>query len=733
MIPAWLDRLRPRPSSPTILQMEALECGAAALAMVLAHHGRWVSLESLRIDCGVSRDGSKASNVLKAARHHGLTAKGQRLEPEQLKLIKLPAILFVNMNHFVVLDAISAHGYHINDPGSGRRIMDHDSFDRAFSGIALVFEPGPEFTPGGAPAPLWPRLKTLVQTIKRPMAMMAATGLLVALLTMVGPGLQQIYVDNILISQLDNWVLPLTIVLAILIPTLALLSWLRMALVARIGVRLATVLSSRSVWHVMRLPVGFFVQRYAGIVNSRISLADNLGASLARLIADTAINLSLIFFLGLLLIQYNAMLTLLVVVLAALNAALFKLLQRPLKEASERVAMQFVKLQSKTQQGLRMIESLKSTGTEAMYFAKWSGLHALYVNAQQESTRWTALLMGTQFFIATLISATVLMLGGYLTLSDDLTLGMLVAFAVVAGLFTQPVNGLINAASELEQMRGQLNQVDDTLNHPMAPEFESPTQSASATHAPARRDATRRLARLSGDLSVQRLSFGYAPLAPPLINDLSFEVSAGQRLALVGTSGSGKSTIGRLVSGLLEPRSGDIAFDGLPMREVDRDLLRNSIAVVDQDIVLFEGSVRDNITLWDPTMPEAYITTAARDAEIHDFIMSLAGGYEAKIEENGRNLSGGQRQRLEIARALVGNPSIIILDEATSALDAETEKCIMDNLLRRGCTSLIIAHRLSTIRDCDQILLLDQGTVIERGTHTELMASDGPYRGLIET
>lgn len=731
MIKNWFQRWRPRSSSPTILQMEALECGAAALAMVLAHHGRWVALESLRIDCGVSRDGSKASNVLKAARHHGLVAKGQRLEPAQLQDIKLPAILFINMNHFVVLDAISPRGYHVNDPGTGRRVIDHDSFDRSFSGIALVFEKGPDFKPGGAPAPLLPRLKALLRPIKRPIAVVAATGALVALLTMIGPGLQQVYVDNILINRADNWVRPLIAVLLILIPILALLTWLRMALVARIGVRLATVLSSRSMWHVMRLPVGFFVQRYAGIVNSRVSLADYLGASLARLLADVAFNLSLIAFLGLLLIQYNALLTLLVVALAALNALIFKVMQRPLKEASERVAMQFVKLQSKTQQGLRMIESLKSTGTEAMFFGKWSGLHALYVNAQQESTRWTAALMGSQFLIATLISSMVLVVGGYLTLEDELTIGMLVAFAVVAGLFTQPVNGLINAASELETLRGQLNQVDDTLGHPKAVEFM--TDAVTGAPSSSASDATRRLARLSGDIELRDISFGYAPLAPPLINALSFQLQAGQRLALVGTSGSGKSTIGRLVAGLLEPRSGEIRFDDSVMTQVDRDLLRNSIAVVDQDIVLFEGTIRDNITLWDPTMPESYIITAARDAEIHDFIMSLPGGYDAPVEENGRNLSGGQRQRLEIARALVGNPSIIILDEATSALDAETEKAIMDHLLRRGCTTLVIAHRLSTIRDCDQILVLHQGAVLERGNHAELMASDGPYKQLIET
>jgi NHLM bacteriocin system ABC transporter peptidase/ATP-binding protein len=715
--------------TPTILQMEALECGAAALAMVLAHYGRWLPLEELRVLCGVSRDGSKAINLLKAARSLGMEAKGQRREPAELAQLPVPAILFVNMNHFVVFEGVVKQGFRINDPASGRRVVTPEEFDGIFTGILLAFTPGPDFHTGGKPQPLLPRLREMIRSSHRPLGLVMLASALAAFFLTIMPAMQRVYLDKILIGRLDDWVYPLLAVLGVMIPLLAVLSYLRLTLIARIGARLSVVLSTRLVWHVLRLPVSFFVQRYAGMVSSRVGLADVLAYDLSRLLAEVTVNLALLLLLSLLLLQYSLTLALICLGLSVVNVLLFRLLQESLKEFSEKVAMAFVKMEGKIMQGLRMMETLKATGTDDLFFAKWSGLHTLFVNAEQASVRRTALIAAMQSLTATLTTAAVLVVGGYFTMIEDFSIGMLVAFSVIAGLFPQPVAGLMNAATELQRQRGNLAQIDDTLRYPKASEFDARVTSATAPE----RATTTRLQRLSGRVTLDGIAFGYAPLEPPLIENFSLDMAPGSRVALVGASGSGKSTVGRLVAGLLEPSAGEIRFDGVPMREVPRDILRNSLAVVDQEIVLFEGSVRDNISLWDATMPHAQLIAAAEDAMIHEVILSRHGGYDAQIAENGRNLSGGQRQRLEIARALVGNPTILVLDEATSALDAPTEKAVMDRLLRRGCTCLIIAHRLSSIRDCDEIIVLDRGRILQRGTHEALIKENGPYRRLIET
>ena len=713
--------------TPTILQMEALECGAAALAMVLAHHGRWLPLEELRLLCGVSRDGSQAVNLLKAARSLGLEAKGQRREPSELARVPVPAILFVNMNHFVVFEGVVKQGFRINDPAGGRRVVAAAEFDGMFTGILLAFTPGANFQRGGRPPRLLPRLLAFMRSIRFPLALVLLTGGLMAIFMLLLPALQRVYLDKILIGRLDDWVYPLLVVLGVMVPLLALLAYLRLTLIARIGARLSVVLATRLVWHVLRLPVSFFVQRYAGMVNSRISLADTLAYDLSRLLAEVTVNLVLLGLLFLLLMQFSLTLALICLGLAVVNVLLFRVLRDGLKEVGEKAAMAFVKLQSKAMQGLRMMETLKATGTDDLFFAKWSGLHTLYVNAEQKSVQRTALILATQTLTATLTTAAVLVIGGYHTMVEDFSIGTLVAFSLIAGLFTQPVAALVNVATALQNQRGNLAQIDDTLRYPQAGEFAE-----RGAMAPERATTTR-LRRMSGRVTLDAVAFGYAPLEPPLIEGFSLDMAPGSRVALVGASGSGKSTLGRLVAGLMEPRAGAIRFDGVPLPDLPRDILRNSLAVVDQEIVLFEGSFRDNITLWDDTMPHAQMVAAATDAMIHELIMTRPGGYDGRIEENGRNLSGGQRQRLEIARALVGNPSILVLDEATSALDAVTEKRVMDNLLRRGCTCLIIAHRLSSIRDCDEIIVLERGRMLQRGTHEQLIGTDGPYRRLIES
>jgi NHLM bacteriocin system ABC transporter peptidase/ATP-binding protein len=709
--------------------MEAVECGAASLAMVLAYHGRWESLEQLRLLCGVSRDGSKALNLVKAARGLGLTAKGMRLEPERLHEIPLPAILFVNMNHFVVLEGTEPGWAWLNDPASGRRKVSIDEFDAMFSGIVLVFEKGPDFQPQGQPPQVLKAFWRMVRGSGSSLRAIVALGLLTVFVAMVVPAFSRVFIDQILIEGLNDWLTPLLVAMAVAAITLTLATWLREHLVSRLHVKLGLVLSGRLGWHILRLPSQFFMQRHSAMVSARMPLAEHLSQLASRNLSQMVISGTSLVFFTTLMLQYHPVLTLVSVLLAAVNVLTFTLLRRRLGEASEMVALQGVKMEGKVMQGLQMIETLKATGADEAFFAKWAGLQALFINAQQRIAHLQSLLATLPMLTAGLTSALVLALGGFFVMQDELSIGMLVAYTALLAAFSTPISDLMATATAIRNAQGQLAQVEDTLKHPLAPEFCADEADQGQIETAATRPRT---SRLPGHIQLQAVSAGYSPLEPPLLDGLSLDMPPGSRIALVGGSGSGKSTIGRLISGLMEPSSGLVLFDGLPASAWPRELLRSSLAVVDQEILLFEGSIRDNLSLWDNTMPLDRIVQAAKDAMIHEVIEGRKGGYNGWVEENGRNFSGGQRQRLELARALTGNPSVLILDEATSALDTLSEEAIMTNLRRRGCTCIIIAHRLSTIRDCDEIIVLDHGHIAERGTHQQLIQLEGIYHGLIE-
>ena len=722
----WKPTLFKRVHTPTILQMEAVECGAASLAMILGYHGLTVPLEEMRQACGVSRDGSKASYMVKAATRYGMVAKGFKKEPKDLEGLALPMIVFWNFNHFVVLEGFGRDRVYLNDPATGPREVSAEEFDLGFTGVVLTFQPGPDFKKGGDKPGLIPALARRLEGSGPGLAFVILAGLFLVLPGLVIPSFARIFVDQVLVANMNSWLLPLLLAMGATAATRAALTWLQQTWLLRLETRLALTTSSRFLWHVLRLPVEFYAQRFGGEISSRVAINDQVAQLLSGQLATTVLSVLTVIFYAFLMLRYDVMLTFIGVVIAALNIVALKVVSRKRTDANRRVQQEQGKLMGTAMGGLQIIETLKATGSEGDFFARWAGYQAKVVNASQELAVYSRVLQVIPSLLSAVNTLAILGLGALRVMDGAMTMGMLVAFQSLMASFTGPIGQLVGLGGTLQTVEGSMSRLDDVLRYPIDANL-APTSPPTAQASP----LPSYMGKLSGALELRGISFGYNRLEPPLIEDFSLKLKPGSRVALVGGSGSGKSTISRIVTGLYQPWSGEVLFDGVPRKAIPRGLICNSLSLVDQDIFLFEGSIRENLTMWDLEVAEGHIVRAASDACIHEDISARPGAYDSPLAEGGANFSGGQRQRLEIARALVGNPSLLVLDEATSALDAVTEKQIDDNLRRRGCTCLIVAHRLSTIRDCDEIIVLSRGKVVQRGTHDELAAVDGPYRTLI--
>jgi NHLM bacteriocin system ABC transporter peptidase/ATP-binding protein len=702
--------------------MEAVECGAASLAMVLGHHGRHVPLEELRIACGVSRDGSRASNLLKAARSYGLTAKGMQMDTAALADVTAPAILFWEFNHYVVYDGtgrrFGRRGVFVNDPGKGRRFVPREDFDTSFTGVVLVMEPGEDFTKGGRRPGVFGALPARLRGTAGTLPAAVLASLLLVVVGAAVPALSRTYIDTFLIGGQTSSLGVLFTSMAACVLLTVVLTWLQQANLLRGRLISSTLSSARFLRHLLRLPVTFFAQRSPADLVQRLGSNDAVAETLARDLAAAGVDAVVVVLYALLLYTYDPQLTFVGIGVALLNIVAMRVVVRLRATRTAKLRADTARLTNTAYTGLQLIETMKATGGEDGYFRTWAGQHATTLEEQQRlgvPSAWLGVVAPT---LATLNSALILWIGGLRAVEGHLSVGLLVAFQALVARFTAPLTRLNGVAGRIQDFAADVARLKDVESFRADPLH---TRGADAT-------STR---RLQGHVELENVSFGYSPLDAPLLTGFDLSVGPGRQVALVGGSGSGKSTVSRLIAGLYAPWEGVVRIDGQRLEDIPRGALAASVSFVDQDVFLFEGSVRDNVALWDPSVPDEAVVAALKDAVLYDVVARRPGGIHGRVEQDGRNFSGGQRQRLEIARALVRDPSILVLDEVTSALDAETEQVVMDNLRRRGCACVVIAHRLSTVRDSDEIVVLDHGTVVERGRHPELLAAGGAYAALV--
>ena len=706
---------------PVIMQMEALECGAACLAMVAAYYGKWVPLEQVRRDCGVSRDGSNARNVLVAARSYGFAAKGYRYEPDSLRTDgQFPCIIHWNMEHFVVLNGFTKDKAVLNDPARGLVSVSMEEFDRSFTGICLILEPGADFTPGGKPKSVLEFARHRLKGAGPAIAFVVLCTIIGSLLGIIQPAFSRIFYDRLLTGQNPEWFMPFMAALIVFSCLQVFIAGVQMLYSNRINARFAVVGSTSFLWKVLHLPMDFFSQRLAGDIQARQSSNAGVANALVNTFAPLSLQLIMMVFYFVVMVRYSWQLTLLGLVSIAVNMAMARVISQKRINLSRVQMRDGGKLSSATVSGIEMIETIKASGAENGFFGRWAGYQASVNTQQMRSARMEQILGLIPSVISVVCSSAITIAGAWLTMNGQFTVGMIAQFQGFLSSFSGPIGSLISAGQSLMEMRTEMERIEDVMQYPDDPAFHTAPDEAEGSFE-----------KLSGMVELKNVTFGYSRLAQPLIRDFNLTLKPGSRVALVGASGCGKSTVAKLISGLYQPWSGEILFDGQPMGSISREKLTGSLAVVDQDIVIFEDTIANNIRMWDTSIEDFEVTLAAWDAQIYHDIMRRDGGFQNKLTEGGKDLSGGQRQWLEIARVLAQDPTIIIMDEATSALDAKTEYEVVSAIRNRGITCIVVAHRLSTIRDCDEILVMDGGLVVERGTHEELMARGGRYTELV--
>ncbi|NMB92819.1 MAG: NHLP family bacteriocin export ABC transporter peptidase/permease/ATPase subunit [Flexilinea flocculi] len=705
---------------PVIMQMEALECGAASLAMVLAYFNKWVPIEQVRSDCGVSRDGTTAGQIYRSAERYGLRVSARRYSVKQIQEISFyPSIIHWNFNHFVVLRGFKGSTALINDPARGAVSVPLKEFDESFTGVCLEFSPGDTFAPGGKPRSIGGFIKSRLKGSLSSVIFVMLAWLLTSITGILTPTFDRVFSDEILSGNNQNWLIPLTISMLALMAFVLLTEGLKAIYMLKIKGKLSIVSNASFLWHTLHLPMTFFSQRMAGDLAGRQASNDDVADTLVSKIAPVLLNLIMLILYLIVMLRYNVILALVGIATIGLNLVVARFLTQKRVNITRAQMRDQGKLRAATVSGIEMIETIKAAGAENGFFERWAGFHASVNKSKVASAYAEGFLGAMPTLLREISKILILSIAAWLILDDHFTIGMLLAFQGFMTMFLQPARELITTGQSMQEIRTSMERIEDVMRYPAdVPEIDIP-------------QTTTEYRKLTGRIEMRNVTFGYTSMGKPQIIDFNLTLEPGQRVAFVGASGSGKSTLVKLLSGLYQPWSGEILFDGQPISAIPREVFTGSVAVVDQEVILFEDTINNNLKMWDSSIENYEVILAARDAQIHADIVQREGGYSHRLLEGGKDFSGGQRQRMEITRVLAQDPTIVLMDEATSALDARTEFNVVESIANRGVTCIIVAHRLSTIRDCDEIIVMDRGKVVERGNHQSLLASGGLYTKLI--
>lgn len=707
--------------TPMVMQMEAAECGAASLSMVLAYYGKWVPLEQVRLDCGVSRDGSNAKNICQAAKRYGLEVKAYRYEIASLmEKASYPCILHWGFNHFVVLNGFCRKGAVLNDPARGCITVSMEELDENFTGICLLFQPGDAFTPTGSKKSILNFAKQRLEGTKTALLFVAAVTAAAALIGILQPVFSRIFIDRLLRGERGAWLSFFLFGVTSFAAAQFAIAWVRAVYLLKIQGKFAISANSKFMWHVLKLPMEFFSQRMAGDIAMRQKANQDIASFLVKTFAPLAMNFVMMIFYLTVMMRYSLPLTCIGMLSIFVNVWLAAVISAKRIHITRVLMRDQGNLDGVTYAGIEMIETIKSSGADNGFFERWSGIYASVNTQRGKYAKLDGYLGALPALVISVSDVLILVMGAYFIIRGEFTTGMLLAFQGFVQSFREPAQTLVSAGQKLQEMRANMERIQDVMEYPAEEKYRRDKETEEEEYG-----------KLKGSVELKNITFGYSRLEEPLISDFSLSIRQGQRIALVGSSGCGKSTVSKLISGLYQPWTGEILFDGKQISEINRQVFSGSLAVVDQDIILFEDTIANNIKMWDAAIEDYEMILAARDAQLHEDIMQRDGGYQYRILEGGKDFSGGQRQRMEIARVLAQDPTIIIMDEATSALDAKTEYDVVNAIKDRGITCIVIAHRLSTIRDCDEIIVMDHGKIAERGTHEELMKLGGRYMELV--